>query len=79
MNKDLINRIEEIYDGGAWEAVTGVVWQGARAWQLFKFEQDVEFEGALWRCVLLAKDELCPEDVEAVERREYILTEAWQI
>ena len=79
MNEKLRTYINEHYDGSAWEPVTGVYWEGGQPWQLWKFELDVEFEGKRWRCVIVRRDEIAPDDASAVEYSEDVFGHAWEI
>ena len=80
MNDSLRTHIGETIDGGAWEAVTGVYWEDeSTPWQITKFENDVSFEGCLYRCVILEKVVYDPEDITAVDYAEDILAQAWVV
>lgn len=77
--EDLRKHIGEIYDGATWEPVTGLYNDGVEAFQLWKFEKDVEFQGELWRCLLIRKDEIDPEDSECIFQSEDIFEKFQQI
>lgn len=77
MDERLRNHIGEIYDGGAWEAVTGVLWKYNIPFQLWKFEQDVEFEGKLWRCLIIQDCTYDTDDLTAVDCARDVFAEAW--
>ena len=79
MDIDLRLHVGEIYDGAAWEAVTGVLWNNGVPFQLFKFEQDVDYDGARWRCVIIQKCVYDRDDVSAVDYAEDVFAEAWTI
>lgn len=79
MNKELLTHIEEVYDGGAWEAITGLLWEDGQPWQLFKFEQDVDYNRQLWRCLIIRRCVFDPDDVSAVDYTEDIFVRAWEI
>ena len=77
MNNELRNHISEVYDGGSWEAITGILWKDGEPWQLFKFEQDVDFEGEFYRCCIISKSVYDPDDVESVDYTEDVFCESW--
>jgi len=79
MDKDLRQNIAETYDGSAWKPVTGLLWQDGTPWQLWKFEEIVEFAGESYRCVIVEKSIYDPDDTEAVDYSIDILSEAWKI
>ena len=79
MDRDLRQHISETIDGGAWEAVTSVLWQDGTPWQLWKLERDIEFDGGLWRCVIVEKTIYDPDDTEAVDYTVDVISEAWKI
>lgn len=79
MDSDLRQQIAETYDGGAWQSVTGILWQDGQPWQIRKFEEVVEYEGCLWRCIILTKNVLDADDIGAVDYCEDILSEAWEL
>lgn len=79
MNERLRQNIGEIYDAGAWEPVTGIVWQGDDPWQLMSFEQDVEFEGKTWRCVIVQCIHFDADDLDAVDYAEDVFSAAFVI
>lgn len=79
MYTDLRQNIAETIDGGCWEALTGVNWQDGTPWQLYKLERDVEFEGKVWRVIIIEKQTLDPDDITAVDRAEDVLFEAWSL
>lgn len=43
MTEELRAHIGEIYDGGAWEKVTGTFWKNGDPWDIWKFEHLVNF------------------------------------
>ena len=55
MDCELRQHISETIDGSAWEAVKSVLWQNGTPLQLWKLERDIEFDGGLWRCVIVKK------------------------
>ena len=55
MDELLRRDIAEHYDCGCWENVTGIIWENGTPWQLIKFERDVEYYGAMWRCLIITK------------------------
>lgn len=67
MKEDLRQHIAEIYDGGCWEAVTGVCWEKGTPWQIHKFERIVDFDGGIYSCVILTKTVYDPFDISAVD------------
>lgn len=80
MPDDLRRHIGEIYDGSAWEQI------GARyfptdgdPFEVYSFERDVEFEGALWRCVIITKWVLDADDPEEIDYTEDVIADAWKI
>lgn len=77
MDERLRQNIAECY--GTFEPITGVLWQDGTPWQLWKFEQDVEFEGKMWRCVIIEKDYIDPADASAIDHTEDVLAEAWEL
>lgn len=77
MNRELRDHISETYDGSAWEAETGILWENGCPWQLMKFEQDVDFDGAVWRCVIISRTAYDPYDIEAVDYSEDVFSRAW--
>ena len=79
MNEDLRTYISEHYDGGAWDAITPIYWKNGQPWQLWKFEHDVDFDGYRWRCVIIRRDEIDPEDISAVNYSEDVFADAWEI
>lgn len=79
MSEELRNHIGEIYDGGAWEKVTGTFWKNGDPWDIWKFEHDVEFGGRKWRCIILQRVVYDPDDVDAVAYADDILAEAWEL
>jgi len=79
MDRDLRQHISETIDGGAWEAVTSILWQDGTPWQLWKLERDIEFDGDLWRCVIVAKAVYDPDDPGAVDYAVDVISEAWMI
>lgn len=79
MDQDLRSHIDEIFDGGSWEKLTGVLWEKGTPWQLFKFEHDVDFGGKLYRCVVISKNILDPDDIEAVDCAVDVLSSSWEI
>ncbi len=79
MTQDLRQHIAETIDGGAWEGITGRLWQDGQPWELWKLEQDVEYDGQLWRCVIVQRVSFDPDDPDAVDTADDILAEAWPI
>lgn len=79
MDERLRRHIGEIYDGGCWEKISAVMWQDGQPWELWKFEQDVKFEGATYRCVIIERDFIDPDDASAIDHAEDIFAEAWEI
>lgn len=79
MNEDLRMYIAEHYDGGAWDAITPIYWENGEPWQLWKFENDVDFDGRRWRCVIIRHDEIASEDISAVECSEDVFARAWEL
>lgn len=79
MNERLRENIGETIDGSAWEAITGIYWENGTPWQLAKFEGDVNYDGSIYRCVILQKIIFDPADVTAVDFAEDIYSAAWII
>lgn len=79
MNEGLRNRIGKIYDGSAWEPVTGILWKYNIPFQLFKFERDVVFDGKLWRCIIIQDVSYDPDDTSAVDCARDVFAEAWEL
>lgn len=67
LSAEIRKMIGEIYDGGSWEQVSDLYNRDGEAWQLWKFEQAVEFEGKNYWAVIIEKHNLDPDDVECVE------------
>lgn len=77
--EDLRDHIGEIYDGGCYEPITGMLWKRGQPFQLFKFERDVEFESKIYRCLLIVKNVYDSNDLTAVEYSEDISFEFWSL
>ena len=77
--EDLRNHIGEIYDGGCYEPITGILWKNGEPFQLFKFERDVEFEDEIYRCLLITKSVYDESDLTAVLTADDVFFEAWKI
>lgn len=72
--------IAEHYDGSFYEPITGILWQDKTPWQLFKFEADVELDGAeFFRVVMIKKYFYDPDDISSVDHEDTVLFEAWEI
>lgn len=78
MDSELRAHIAETCIGG-WSPVTGMYWEESSPWQLFSFEQDVEFEGRDFRCVIIQKVAYDPDDLTAVDVAFDVFSEAWEI
>lgn len=65
-------RIGEIYDGVFWKPVSDLYNRNGEAWQLFRFEETVEFEGEQYWAIIVEKHNLTPEDTKCVEDTEII-------
>lgn len=79
MDERLREHIGATIEGGAWEPITGILWENETPWQLFKFEQDVEFEREIYRCVIIEKWVYDPDDLTAVDYAEDVFAKAWMI
>ena len=79
MDERLRQNISETCGSEFWEPVTGVLWQNGTPWQIWKYENDVEFGGKTYRCVILEKYYIDPDDASAIDHSEDILAEAWEI
>ena len=63
---------------GSWDPVTDVYWQTDSLWQIYKLEQDVEFEGRVYHCVILSKLVSNLFDPGLILYAEDIFSEAWE-
>lgn len=79
MDERLRRTIDECYDGSAFVAVTGVMWKDGTPFQIFKFEEDVECEQKLFRCLIITKWVYDAADLSAVDYTEDVFTDAWEI
>ena len=79
MSEELRNHIAEIFDGAAWEPVTGRLVQNGTPWELWKFEHDVDFDEQCWRCVIIQKVMFDPCDTDAVDYAEDVFSAAWPL
>ncbi len=70
MNQELRNHIGEQYDGSFWTKESNLYNRDDEAWQLYKFEETVEFDGKQYWVVIIEKWNLDPEDIEVVESTE---------
>lgn len=78
MDSALRQHIAEVFGGdGSWEAVTAIMWKDDVPFQIWKFEQDVEYQGKWYRCLIISKDVFDPDDLEAVDYTEDIYSDAW--
>ena len=79
MNEWLRKNIDECYDGGEWEDVTGILGKKDEPFQILKFEQDVEYEHKMYRCLIIEKWVYDADDLSAVNYSETIYEDAWEI
>lgn len=79
MDERLRQNIGEVCGCEHYEAITGIMWQNGTPWQLFSFDNDIDFEGERWRVVMVQKWVYDPDDVTAVDYTEDIFSEAWQL
>ena len=79
MDEKLRQQIGETTDATAWEIITGILWKDGIPFQLWKFEQDVEFNKEMWRCLIIQKLVFYPDDIRSVDYCEDIMSEAWKL
>lgn len=79
MNKELRKKIDENYDGGFWEKVTGILHNNDTPFCIYKFEHDVEFENETYRCIIIEKQIYDPEDPQIIDSVETLLEESWKL
>lgn len=79
MDERLRQNIAETCGAEFWEPITGKLWQNEQPWDLWAFNQDVEFDGETWRCVIVQKIWYDDERPEEVEYAEDVLAEAWKL
>lgn len=79
MDSRLRAHIDETIGGCAWTPITNVIWEdGKTPWLLSLFDENVDFEGRLYRCIILKKIVYDPDDLTAVDYAEDILAQAWE-
>ena len=76
---DLRAHIGEVYDGGFWKPITGVLWHDDEPFQLHMFQHDVEFEKAWWRVVIVEKTVFDESDLSAVNYADDVFFDAWKL
>lgn len=72
LNDEIRKMIGEIYDGGCWESCSCLYNREGEAWQLWKFEQTVNFNGKRYDALIIEKHNLDPDDIECVEDSEVV-------
>lgn len=79
MDKELRKKIDENYDGRFWEKVTGILHNNDTPFCIYKFEQDVEFENEIYRCIIIEKQIYNPEEPQIIDSVETLLEESWKL
>lgn len=79
MDEYLRQSIAEHYDSGCWDAITGIILENGTPWQLTKFEEDVEYHGSVWRCLIITKNVYFPDDFQEVVYVEDIFSSAFEL
>lgn len=72
LTEELKNEIASHYDGSFYKSLTSLHNDGNYAWELFKFEENVEYEGKEYYCTLIEKYNYDPEDIECILDTEII-------
>lgn len=76
MSNELYQHIAEIY-GTCDDPITGIILEEDTPWQLWKFERDVEFQGKIWRCVIIEKVVYDPDDPTAADFTDVVFSNAF--
>lgn len=80
MPDDLRRHIGEIYDGSCWDNIVGNCFPtDGQPFFLWKFDADVEYDGAMWRCVIVEAVYLDANDLDAVDYAEDVFSAAWKL
>lgn len=61
------------------EPATGIRWSDEGGVQIMVFDDDVEFEGKTWRCIIVERWIWSNRHSEAIDSTEDIYTDAWPI
>lgn len=72
MEKEIKSIIGEKYDGSFFEPITCLYNRNGEAWQLFKFEENVEYNEKNWYVVIIEKYNYDVSDIESVETVETV-------
>lgn len=65
---------------GRWEPMTGKQFpEGGQPWQLFLFENDVEWDGATWRCTFIDKRYFDEDRPDELDYSEIVFAEAFEL
>lgn len=80
MDSDLRAHIGSIYGVEAWERLTVILWNNGTGYDLWKFEQDVEYSRKNYRCIIIQRNWYDAEiSMTDIDTSEDIFSDAWEI
>ena len=78
MYRTLRQTIGETYGSESWEPLTGKLYPAEDGMQLFMFEQDVEFDHKMYRCIIIEK-RVFDGHSDDVDYAEDVYFESWEL
>lgn len=81
MDSDLRNSISATISSDHWEPVTSKMFPAAPSapWQLWTLQEDIEYNGAMWRCCIVRMDTYNTDAPEEIDYSEDIFSSACKL